>query len=139
MAVKSDRCARLWIGAFAPTGAAEIGVARTMAAVPLWVHLSLTEECRGRVERALSGPAESRDARRNVQLYAALCAALFLTKGLGPETVAAWTSSFDIAESLDDADVARASLEGQVSRTDEHVAAARYCSEANLFAGALEL
>src|SRR6266851_10213432 len=45
--------------AFSPTGAAEVGVALTVAAVPLWVHLSLMEECRGRVEQALSGPAES--------------------------------------------------------------------------------
>ena len=29
----------------------------TVAAVPLWALLSLKEECRGRVERALSGPA----------------------------------------------------------------------------------
>src|SRR6267378_773254 len=90
--------------AFSPTGAAEVGVALTVAAVPLWVHLSLMEECRSRVERALSGPAESRDARRNMQLHAALGAVLFLTKGSGPETLAAWTSVFEIAESLDDAD-----------------------------------
>jgi predicted ATPase len=90
--------------AFSPAGAAEVGVALTVAAVPLWVHLSLTEECRGRVERALSGPAESRDARRNMQLYAALGAALFLTKGSCPEMVAAFASAFEIAESLDDAD-----------------------------------
>ena len=73
--------------AFSPTGAAEVGVALTVAAVPLWVHLSLMEECRGRVEQALSGPAESRDARRNMQLYAALGAALFLTKGAVPRDV----------------------------------------------------
>jgi predicted ATPase/DNA-binding winged helix-turn-helix (wHTH) protein len=90
--------------AFSPTGDAEVGVALTVAAVPLWVHLTLMEECRGRVERALSGPAESRDARRNMQLHAALGAALSLTKGSDPEALAAWTSAFEIAESLDDAD-----------------------------------
>ncbi|MEH2561774.1 ATP-binding protein [Bradyrhizobium sp. AZCC 2289] len=90
--------------AFSPIGAAEVGVALTVAAVPLWVLLSLMEECRGRVERALSGPAESRDARRNMQLHAALGAALFLTKGSSPEIVAAFTNAFEIAESLDDAD-----------------------------------
>jgi predicted ATPase/DNA-binding winged helix-turn-helix (wHTH) protein len=90
--------------AFSPAGAAEVGVALTVAAVPLWVHLSLTEECRGRVEQALSGPAECRDARRNMQLYAALGAALFLTKGSGPEMVAAFASALEIAESLDDTD-----------------------------------
>src|SRR3984893_6081208 len=90
--------------AFSPTGAAEVGVALTVAAEPLWVHLSLTEEYRSRVELALSSPAESRDARRNMQLCAALGAALFLTKGSGPESLAAWTSAFEIAENLDDAD-----------------------------------
>ncbi|MEH2482831.1 putative ATPase [Nitrobacteraceae bacterium AZCC 2146] len=90
--------------AFSPTGDAEVGAALTVGAVPLWVHLSLMEECRGRVERALSGPTESRDARRNMQLHAALGAALFLTKGSCPETLAAWTRVFEIAESLDDAD-----------------------------------
>jgi predicted ATPase/DNA-binding winged helix-turn-helix (wHTH) protein len=90
--------------AFSPTGGADLGAALTVAAVPLWVHLSLMEECRGRVERALSGPAESRDARCNMQLHAALGAALFLTKGSGPEMAAAWTAALKIAEVLDDAD-----------------------------------
>jgi predicted ATPase len=90
--------------AFSPTGAAEVGVALTVAAVPLWVHLSLMVECRDRIERALSGPAESRDARRNMQLQAALGAALFLTKGSCPQMVVAWTAALEIAEVLDDAD-----------------------------------
>jgi predicted ATPase/DNA-binding winged helix-turn-helix (wHTH) protein len=90
--------------AFSPTGAAEVGVALTVAAVPLWVLLSLMEECRGRIEQALSGLPESRDARRNMQLYAALGAALFLTKGSCPEMVAAFTRTLEIAESLDDTD-----------------------------------
>src|SRR6202171_213701 len=90
--------------AFSPTGAAEVGVALTVAAVPLWVHLSLMEECRSRVERALSGPAESRNARRNMQLNTALGAALFVMKGSSPEMLAAFTSAFEIAERLDDAD-----------------------------------
>jgi predicted ATPase/DNA-binding winged helix-turn-helix (wHTH) protein len=98
--------------AFSPTGAAEVGVALTVAAVPLWVHLSLMEECRSRIERALSGPTESRNARRNMQLYAALGAALFQTKGSCPEMVAAWTRAFEIAESLDDADYRLRALRG---------------------------
>jgi predicted ATPase len=75
-----------------------------VAAVPLWEHLSLMEECRSRVKRALSGPAESRDARRNMQLNTALGAALFVMKGSSPEMLAAFTSALEIAESLDDAD-----------------------------------
>ncbi|SHL09971.1 Predicted ATPase [Bradyrhizobium lablabi] len=109
--------------AFSPAGDAEVGVALTVAAVPLWVHLSLTEECRGRVERALSGPAESRDARRNMQLYAALGAALFLTKGSCPEMVAAFASAFEIAESLDDTDYRLRALWGAFM---EHITSLRY-------------
>jgi predicted ATPase/DNA-binding winged helix-turn-helix (wHTH) protein len=109
--------------AYSPTGAAEIGVALTVAAVPLWVHLSLTEECRGRVERALSGPAESRDARRNMQLYAALGAAIFLTKGSCPEMAAAFTSAFEIAESLDDTDYRLRALWGSFM---EQITSLRY-------------
>ncbi|MEH2567900.1 putative ATPase/DNA-binding winged helix-turn-helix (wHTH) protein [Bradyrhizobium sp. AZCC 2289] len=108
---------------FSPTGAVEIGVALTAAAVPLWVHLSLMEECRSRVERALSSPAESRDARRNMQLYAALGAALFLTKGSCPETIVAWTGAFEIAESLDDADYRLRALWGLFI---EHITSRRY-------------
>jgi predicted ATPase/DNA-binding winged helix-turn-helix (wHTH) protein len=109
--------------AFSPTGAAEVGVALTVAAVPLWVQLSLTEECRDRVERALSGPAESRDPRRNMQLYAALGAALFLTKGSCPEMVAAFASAFEIAESLDDTDYRLRALWGSFM---EHITSLRY-------------
>jgi predicted ATPase/DNA-binding winged helix-turn-helix (wHTH) protein len=109
--------------AFSPTGAAEVGVALTVGAVPLWVHLSLTEECRGRVERALSGPTESRDARRNMQLYAALGAALFLTKGSCPEMVAAFASAFEIAKSLDDTDYCLRALWGSFM---EHITSLRY-------------
>jgi predicted ATPase/DNA-binding winged helix-turn-helix (wHTH) protein len=109
--------------AFSPAGAAEVGVALTVAAVPLWVHLSLSEECRTRVERALSGPAESRDARRNMQLYAALGAALFLTKGSCPEMVAAFASAFEIAESLDDPDYRLRALWGAFM---EHITSLRY-------------
>jgi predicted ATPase/DNA-binding winged helix-turn-helix (wHTH) protein len=90
--------------AFSPAGAAEVGVALTVAAVPLWVLLSLMAECRGRIEQAFSGLAESRNARRDMQLYAALGAALFLTKGSCPGMVAAFTRAIEIAESLDDTD-----------------------------------
>ena len=39
--------------AFSPSGDASIGVALTVVAVPLWMHLSLLAECCGRVEQAL--------------------------------------------------------------------------------------
>jgi predicted ATPase len=53
--------------AFSPGGEASTGVALTAGAVPLWMHLSLMEECRGRVERALGAIAAGagRDAPRD--------------------------------------------------------------------------
>src|SRR6266404_5818472 len=69
--------------AFSPGGDASIGTALTAAAVPLWMQLSLLEECRGRVERALAAIAAGarRDARREMQLHAALATSLMYTRG----------------------------------------------------------
>ena len=99
--------------AFSPGGDASVGVALTAAAVPLWMLLSLMEECRGRVERALAAIAAgaSRDGRREMKLYAALGLSLIQTKG--PMFIAAaWTKSLEIAESLDDAEYQLRSLWG---------------------------
>ena len=98
------RAALGWV--FSPNGDSTIGVALTAAAVPLWMHLSLLEECRGCVERALAtlGVGANRDARREMKLHAALAASLMYTRGAVPETGAAWTKALEIAESLDDAE-----------------------------------
>jgi predicted ATPase len=40
--------------ALSPGGDESIGIALTAAAVPLWMHLSLLDECRGRAEQALA-------------------------------------------------------------------------------------
>jgi hypothetical protein len=69
------------------------------------MHLSLMEECCGRVEQALASVAAGtgRDARREMKLHAALGLSLLQTKG--PTSIAvAWTKSLEIAESLDDAE-----------------------------------
>jgi predicted ATPase/DNA-binding winged helix-turn-helix (wHTH) protein len=88
--------------AFSPSGDASIGVALTAAAVPLWMHLSLMEECRGRVERALSAIAAGtgRDARHEMLLHAALTASLKYTKGAVAEIGAVGGKALEIAESL---------------------------------------
>jgi predicted ATPase/DNA-binding winged helix-turn-helix (wHTH) protein len=92
--------------AFSPAGDATVGVALTVAAVPLWMHLSLMEECRGRVAQAIGSDAAhaSPEPRRDMRLFAAMGAALLYTRGPGPEIEAAWTRTLGIAESLGDTD-----------------------------------
>src|SRR3984893_3527873 len=89
--------------AFSPHGDTSIGVALTVASVPLWLQLSLMEECHRYVERALSclGSGSNR-VSRELQLYSALGASLMYTKGPVPETAAAWTRTLEIAQTLDD-------------------------------------
>jgi len=99
--IEDLRAALDW--SFSPHGDTSIGVALTVASVPLWLQLSLMEECRGRVERALASlvPGSSGDLRRGMKLYAALGLSLMQTKG--PACAgAAWTKALERAESLDD-------------------------------------
>jgi predicted ATPase/DNA-binding winged helix-turn-helix (wHTH) protein len=98
--------------AFSPSGDTSIGVMLTAAAVPLWVHLSPAEECRGRVERALAAMAATtgRDARREMQLNAALAASLKYSRGAVAEIEASATKALQIAESRDDVEYQLRSL-----------------------------
>src|SRR5215469_5679766 len=101
--------------AFSPDGEASIAVALTAAAVPLWMHLSLLDECRGRVDRALAilGTGVNRNPHGEMKLHAALGALLINTRGVtGPEIGAAWTKTLEIAEGLEDADYQLRSLCG---------------------------
>ena len=86
--------------AFAPEGDAALGVALTIAAVPLWFQLSLLGECRARVERALStlSAMADRDAPCELQLQAALGWSLMYTTGPARETGAAWATALQLAE-----------------------------------------
>ena len=100
--------------AFSPGGDASIGVALTTAAVPLWVHLSLMEECRSRAEQALSAlaPGPGRDPRSEMKLHAALGASQMHTGGVTVPEIAAWTRALEIAESLEDTEYQLRSLLG---------------------------
>jgi predicted ATPase len=100
--------------AFSPSGDASIGVALAAAAIPLWMYLSLIGECRGRVDRALAAIAAGagQDARREMQLHAALAVSLMYTRGAVSEIGAAWTKSLKIAESLEDTEYRLRSLFG---------------------------
>jgi predicted ATPase/DNA-binding winged helix-turn-helix (wHTH) protein len=90
--------------AFSPDGDPQSGVALTIAVVPLWVQLSLFNECRERVERALA--VLDRDdagiARQRMQLSAALGWSLMYGVGRAREAGPAWTTTLALAEKLGD-------------------------------------
>ena len=91
-------CARRSIGRSLSEGDGALGVALTIAAVPLWFQLSLLGECRTRVERALSTltAMADRDARGELQLQAALGWSLMDTTGPARETGAAWAAALRV-------------------------------------------
>jgi predicted ATPase/DNA-binding winged helix-turn-helix (wHTH) protein len=90
--------------AFSPGGDAAIGVALTVASVPLWMHLSMMEECHAWVERALASMNNSteRDPRHEMQLYSALGGSLNYARSSVEESGAAWNRALELAERLDD-------------------------------------
>ena len=90
--------------AFSTSGDASLGVALTAVSVPLWMQLLLLDECRGRVECAISvtRTEPSPDARREMKLYAALSLSLAQTKNPVTETSAAWMKVLGFAEKLED-------------------------------------
>jgi predicted ATPase/DNA-binding winged helix-turn-helix (wHTH) protein len=122
--IDNVRAALDW--AFSSVGDASIGVALTAAAVPLWMHLSLMEECRGRVERALAAidAGTGRDAHREMRLHAALAQALMYSRGAVPEIGAIEAKALEIAESLDDVEYQLRSIWGLWSF---HICTGQHC------------
>jgi predicted ATPase/DNA-binding winged helix-turn-helix (wHTH) protein len=111
--IDNVRAALDW--AFSPTGDASIGVALTAAAVPLWTHLSLMEECRGRAERALAAIAAGAggDARCEMKLHVALAASLLYNRGDAVSEIgAARANSLELVESLGNAEYQLCALWG---------------------------
>ncbi|WP_109476296.1 winged helix-turn-helix domain-containing protein [Paraburkholderia sp. C35] len=101
-AIDDVRIALNW--AFSAEGEAALAVRLTVSAIPAWLHLSSLEECRNRVEQALSrtdasSPAQDRD---RMKLYEALAASTLYTCGMVPTVESAWKSALDIAEALGD-------------------------------------
>ncbi len=90
--------------AFSSDGDPPIGVALTAAAVPVWMQLSLLEECRRRVDEALAALATAADpdARQEMKLLAALGASQLCTRGGVPEVASAWTKALELAKSFGD-------------------------------------
>jgi predicted ATPase/DNA-binding winged helix-turn-helix (wHTH) protein len=93
-----------------PHGDGSMGVRLTAAAVPLWLHLSLLDECRSRVRQALSalGTGGISDPRDEMRLSAALGA----SSSEAPEMSAAFTKTLEIAENLGDVNYQLRALQG---------------------------
>lgn len=99
--------------AFADSRNAPIGLALTVAAIPFWEHLSLVEECRACVERALESAFDGlRCSRDDMKLHLALGTTLLHTRGPIPEVRSAWTRALQLAERLDDTEYQLRSLWG---------------------------
>jgi predicted ATPase/DNA-binding winged helix-turn-helix (wHTH) protein len=89
--------------AFSPIGNPSIGVALTVAAIPLWLQLSLIDECRGWVEKCLliiqSIPGDTKAVR--MKLYAALGWPQMYATDSGPDSgTEAWKKALTLAEEL---------------------------------------
>ncbi len=98
--------------AFAPGGDATLGTALTIAAVPLWLELSLLNESFERVQRAAEtgAPVEGRFA---LKLQAALAMSTLHVRGPRPEIDTLWTTLLDMAEGLDDDEYRLRAIWGQ--------------------------
>jgi predicted ATPase/DNA-binding winged helix-turn-helix (wHTH) protein len=92
--------------AFSSAGDPALGVALTIAAVPLWSQLSLADESREWVERALSvSPAlSSQDRRSEMQLHAALGGLQMYAISSVRQSNNAWETALEIAAELGDGD-----------------------------------
>ncbi len=100
--IDNVRVALNW--AFSAEGDAPLGVALTIVAVPLWVHLSLLGECRTWAERALAqldGTGQGGSQAR-MQLMAALGWSLMFAVGAARSIREAWATTHELAEQLDD-------------------------------------
>jgi len=98
--IDNVRAALNW--SFSPGGDSAMGVRLTVAALSMWLHLSLPDECRRSANRALecvkSGSTET--SRQELQLLTGLGVALWPRPESGP----VWTKALRIAEQLGDLD-----------------------------------
>jgi predicted ATPase/DNA-binding winged helix-turn-helix (wHTH) protein len=89
-----------------PEGDPEIGLALTLAAVPLWTELTLMSECEYRVKRAhlMQLPPATDRVPQETDLNLALGLALIWTKGAPVEAREALERALELALSIDDVD-----------------------------------
>ncbi|MGO7733196.1 hypothetical protein ELG72_37070 [Rhizobium leguminosarum] len=91
---------------FAPGGDPSVGVALTIAAVPMWSQLSMIDESLIWVNEALKASSALPDQhrRREMQLNAALGGLQMYSVASMKQATSAWADAFDIAVELEDVD-----------------------------------
>lgn len=106
------RAALNW--AFSPDGDPKCGVSLTVAAIPLWLRLSMVSECRERVEEALARHGDEDDSGDGtvLKLQTARGWALMYNAGTARQTSDVWKAAHGLAERLDDNDYRLRSLWG---------------------------
>lgn len=93
--------------AFSPGGDDAVGVALSVAALPLWFQLSQIDECLARVRQSLARlatPANPAERRQLMQLHAALGWPQLRAIADVPNGAAAWRRTLALAEELGDLD-----------------------------------
>ncbi len=110
--VDNLRAALDW--ALSRRGDVVLGIALTIASIPFWMYLSLVEECRRHVDRALAALAKNDggEPRQEMKLKAALGSALVHQRGSGPDIAATRTRALAIAEKLGDIEYQLRALSG---------------------------
>ncbi|CAG9164021.1 hypothetical protein LMG32289_00355 [Cupriavidus pampae] len=98
------RSALRWAFAAEDAMTKDMAIALTLAAIPLWMHLSLYEECQQFVRRALLRVDAEADPVVAMKLTGALAAALLYATGSTPEAGAAWQQTLEFAERTGDAE-----------------------------------
>jgi predicted ATPase/DNA-binding winged helix-turn-helix (wHTH) protein len=97
--------------AFSPNGDATLAVRLTVAMIPLWLQLSLVEECRIGLERALPLLDETEQSTRpKMKIFTALGWALIFNNILASRD--AYGTALNLAETLDDTEYTLRVLRG---------------------------
>ena len=109
-AIDNLRAALDW--AFSVEGDASIGAELTAAAIPVWLRLSLIEECRARIKQAFATIANM-EATTEMKLQAGLGVTLMYGRAvIDPEVGNVWTRALELAEGLGDTDYQLRALMG---------------------------
>lgn len=136
--VEDIRAALYW--AFSLQGDMDIAIRLTVYSIPLWLQLSLMEECHIHVERALAIIRSRKivNLHDEMILCAALATSSTYSKGPTLETRTSWTRALELAEAFDDSRFQLAALWGlaiHYSASGEHhvemTFAQRFCRLAN--------